>query len=141
MEVGFGEFPGTGGLQFLVSLIGRARALECILSARSVDAIEAAAIWWVNRAFGSKEELEQGVTALAERIATFPKQGLSAIKSRIDVQKPSEADIKEDNSLFTQPEKTKDVPESQDRYLVLSGNESANAFEKDIPQDLPAVLT
>ena len=80
-------------------------------------------------------------TALAERIATFPKQGLMAIKSRVNVQKPTEADIKRDNSLFTQLEKTQVVQGSQNRYLVLSANESDNAFEKDIPQDVPEVLT
>ncbi|MCJ1457648.1 hypothetical protein MMC28_008017 [Mycoblastus sanguinarius] len=133
--------PGTRSVQFLVSLIGRARALEYILSARSVDAIEAAAIGWVNRAFSSEIELESEVTALAERIATFPKQGLAAIKSRVNIQKPSEDAIMGDNSLFTQLEKSGIVQQSQDRYLVLSANESANTFEKDIPQDLPAVLT
>lgn len=69
LEIGFGVFPGTGGVQFLTSLIGRARALEYILSARSVDAIEAAAIGWVNKAFPSEKELDHAVTALAERIA------------------------------------------------------------------------
>ncbi|MCJ1227568.1 hypothetical protein MMC12_004224 [Toensbergia leucococca] len=140
LEVGFGELPGTGGLQFLVSLIGRARALEYILSARSVDAIEAAAIGWVNRAFSSEMVLKTEVTALAERIATFPKQGLAAIKSRVNVQKPTEGDIKGDNSLFTELEKTTVVQQSQDRYLVLSANESANVFEKGIPEDIPEVL-
>ena len=140
LEVGFGVLPGTGGVQFLVELIGRARALEYILSARSVDAVEAAAIGWVNRAFNSQLELSQEVTALAERIATFPKQGLAAIKSRVNVQKPTEADVLGDNRLFTKLEKTAVVQQSQDKYLVLSANEGDNTFEKDIPQDTSAVL-
>lgn len=53
LGIGYRELPGTGGLHFLVSLMGRAGALDCFLSARSVDAAEAAAIWWVNKAFGS----------------------------------------------------------------------------------------
>ena len=101
LEIGFGELPGTGGVQFLVDLIGRARALEYILSARSVDANEAAAIGWVNRAFPSAQGLESEVSALAERIATFPKQGLAAIKSRVNIQKPTQEDISGDNNLFT----------------------------------------
>ena len=36
----------------------RARALEYILSARGVDAIEAAAIGWVDRAFWQREKVE-----------------------------------------------------------------------------------
>ena len=128
-------------MQFLLSLIERARALEYILSARSVNAIEAAAIGWVNKAFGTEKDLTEGVTALAERIATFPKQGLAASKSRVSVQKPTETDIRGDNSLFTQLERTQVVQSSQNRYLVLSANESANAFEKVIPEDVPQVLT
>lgn len=140
LEVGFGVLPGTGGVQFLVDLIGRARALEYILSARSVDAVEAAAIGWVNRAFSSELELSQEVTALAERIATFPKQGLTAIKSRVNVQKPTWADILGGDRIFTQLEKTAVVQQSQDKYLVLSANESDTKFKKNIPQDIPAIL-
>ena len=140
LEIGFGELPGTGGVQYLVHLVGRARALEYILSARSVDAVEAAAIGWINRAFGSEAELKSGVTSLAERIATFPEQGLSAIKSRVNAQKPSEENLRGDNSLFTQLEKTAVVQQSQDRYLVLSGNESDSKFEKNIPEDIAQIL-
>ena len=127
-------------MQFLVSLIGRAKALEYILSARSVDPIEAAAIGWVHRAFGSEKELIEGVRALAERITTSPKQGLAAIKSRVNVQKPMETDIRCDSS-FTQLEKTQIAQSSQNRYLVLSVNESASVFEKGTPEDVQQVLT
>ena len=127
-------------MQFLVSLIGRARALEYILLARSVNAIEAAAIGWIKEAFGSEKELTERMTALVERIATFPKQGQAAIKSRVNVQKSTKTDIRSDNSLFTQLEKTQVVQSSQNRYLVLSANESANAFEKGTPEDVPQVL-
>ena len=130
LEIGFGELPGTGGLQFLVSLIRRARALEYILSARSVDAIEAAAIRSVNKAFGSEKELTERVTALAERIAIFPKQVLAANKSRVNVQKPTETDIRGDINLSTQLEKMQIVQSSRNQYLVLSANESANTFKE-----------
>ena len=73
LEIGQGELPGTGGVQFLVDLIGRARALEYILSASSMNTAQAAEIGWVNRAFGIETELKSEVTSLAERIATFPK--------------------------------------------------------------------
>lgn len=140
LEVGFGVFPGTGGIQFLVSLMGRARALEYILSANSVNATEAAEIGWVNKAFDTETELQNGVTALAERIATFPKQGLAAIKQRVNVQKPTLANIRGDNNLFVQLEKTAVVQQSQNQYLRLSANESDNTFEKNVPQDIPQVL-
>ena len=112
-EIRFGELPGTGGLQILVGLIGGTRALEYILSARSVDTIEAAATGRVHKAFGSGKELTEGVTALAERIVTYPKQGLAAIKSMVNVQKPTETDTRGDNGLFTQLEETQVVQGSQ----------------------------
>ena len=141
IEVGQGVLPGSGGLQFLVNLIGRARALEYILTARCVNATEAAAIGWVNQAFDTETNLKNEVTALAERIAVFPKQALAAIKSRVNVQKPTEVDILGDNKLFTQLEMTAVVQKAQERYLVLSGNQSDNAFERNLPQDIPRILT
>lgn len=99
-EIGFGSLPGAGGVQFLTRLIGRARALEYILSARTVDAATAAAIGWVNRAFDSEAELRREVDALARRMASFPAQGLAAVKARVNAQMPSDEDLRGDNELF-----------------------------------------
>ena len=140
LEVGFGLPPGAGGIQFLVKLIGRARALEYILSGRAVDAVTAAAIGWVNKAFGSAEELTQETDALAERIAAFPEQGLAAIKARVNVQKPSDADLQGDNDLFTQLTSTKVTQEAGTMFLKVSENESAGTFELNLPEDLTEIV-
>ena len=58
LEIGQGELPGTGGVQFLLDLIGGARALEYILSARGLNAVQAAVFVWVNQAFTSEAELK-----------------------------------------------------------------------------------
>src|SRR5262245_29309015 len=49
-EQGFGLIPGAGGIQHLTRLMGRARALEVILSADDYDAELAERYGWVNRA-------------------------------------------------------------------------------------------
>ena len=136
LEVGFGFLPGAGGTQYLVKLIGRARALEYILSGRSVDAVTAAAIGWVNKAFGSSEELGREVESLAERIAAFPQQGLAAIKARVNVQKPSEEDLDGDLELFNQLASTNVAQAAGQKFLQLSGEESLGAFELDVPDDI-----
>ena len=123
-------------MQFLVKLIGRARALEYILSGRSVDAATAAAIGWVNKAFGSQQELRSEVEALAARIAAFPEQGLAAIKARVNVQKPSDADLQGDLDLFDQLAATNVTQEASDRFLELSGDETADSFELNLSDDL-----
>ena len=138
-EVGFGLLPGAGGVQYLVKLIGRARALEYILSSRSVDAVTAAAIGWVNKAFGSSEELRREVDSLAERIAAFPQQGLAAIKARVNVQKPSEEDLDGDLELFNQLANTDVQQAAGQKYLQLSGEESEGTFELDVPDDIDQI--
>ena len=90
LEVAFDLAPGAGGVQYLVSLIGRARALGSLLSGRAVDAMTAVLIGWVNKAFRTAEELKVEVDALAERIAKFPEQGIRASKKRVNAQRPSD---------------------------------------------------
>ena len=139
-EIGFGLLPGAGGVQFLTKLIGRARALEYILSARAVDAATAAAIGWVNRAFESQGALENEVNGLATRIASFPEQGLAAIKARVNIQKPSEADLNADNDLFGRLGGTEITRAAADKYLKLSEEESNNVFERGIPDNVAQIL-
>ena len=49
-EQGFGLVPGAGGIQHLTRLMGRARALEVMLSADDYDAELAERYGWINRA-------------------------------------------------------------------------------------------
>ena len=124
LEVSFGLLPGAGGVQFLTALLGRARALEYILSASAVDAVTAATIGWVNRAFGNTAELKDGVTALANRINSFPKQGLGAVKSRVNVQKPPEADLDGDFELLGKLSTSTVSQLTANKFLQLSDNQS-----------------
>src|SRR5262245_64808992 len=70
-EVGFGLIPGAGGVQHLVRLMGRGRALEAVLSGEDYDAALAERYGWINRALPAAE-LGGFVSALAHRIAGFP---------------------------------------------------------------------
>lgn len=60
-----------GGTQRLPAIVGLGRALDLILSGRSVDAGEALAIGLATEIVATGTELERAV-ALAERIASFP---------------------------------------------------------------------
>lgn len=136
-EVGFNILPGAGGLQYLVKLIGRARALEYILSGRSVDANTAAAIGWVNRAFPTSAQLLRETDALARRIASFSGPALAAIKQRINASsKPSAQSIADDSAVFFQLNSLPVAQAAGTRYLRLSDNQSGNAFELAVPANL-----
>ena len=63
--------------------MGRARALEVLLSADDYDADLAERYGWINRALPAAD-LASFVHALAHRIAGFPPAGLAAIKDRIN---------------------------------------------------------
>ena len=73
-EPGFGVIPGGGGVQHLVRLMGRARALEVMLSAEDYDADLAERYGWINRALPANA-LGDFVSSLAHRIAGFPAAG------------------------------------------------------------------
>jgi enoyl-CoA hydratase/carnithine racemase len=82
-EPAFGVIPGTGAVQHLTRLMGRARALEVMLSAEDYDADSAERYGWINRALPA-EELGEFVRSLAHRIASFPAAGHIAIKDRVN---------------------------------------------------------
>ena len=82
-EPAFGLLPGGGGVQHLTRLMGRARALEVMLSAEDYDADLAERYGWINRALPA-DELRPFVTSLAHRIAGFPAAGHAAVKDRVN---------------------------------------------------------
>jgi enoyl-CoA hydratase/carnithine racemase len=99
-EAAFGQIPGGGAAQYLARLMGRARALEVLLSAGDYDAELAEQYGWINRALPARA-LGAFVRELAERIASFPAAGLLAIKDRVDAitLAPSD-DFRRDSDLF-----------------------------------------
>jgi enoyl-CoA hydratase/carnithine racemase len=99
-EAGLGALPGAGGIQHLVRLMGRARALEVMLSSGDYDAQLAEAYGWINRALPAAE-LDDYVAALAQRIAKFPAAGRIAIKERVNAIALAPADdFRRDSDLF-----------------------------------------
>lgn len=87
-EVALGIIPGGGGTQRLARLVGRARALEIVLGCADLDADEAAAIGYVNRAL-AEAELMPLVRALAEHIASMPPEAVRLAKEAVDRALPS----------------------------------------------------
>src|SRR5712671_2444825 len=78
-EQALGVLPGGGASQHLARLLGRARALEVMLSAEDYDADLAERYGWINRAL-SAASLDHFVRSLAHRIARFPAAGQLAVK-------------------------------------------------------------
>ena len=99
-ESAFGLIPGGGATQYLARIMGRARALEVLLSAEDYDAELAERYGWINRALPAST-LSDFVTALARRIARFPAAGQVAIKDRINgITLAPTDDFRRDSDLF-----------------------------------------
>ena len=102
-EPAFGQIPGGGATQYLTRLMGRARALEVLLSADDYDADLAARYGWINRALPA-DELAAFVAALAHRVAAFPAAGHVTVKERINAVSlaPPVEDFRRDSDLFAE---------------------------------------
>lgn len=83
VEITNGLIPGAGGTLFLTRLIGRARAMEYILTGKDITASEAERIGWINRSFETKAELYSYITGITSRIRLFPFTALQAAKKSI----------------------------------------------------------
>ena len=111
-EQAFGLLPGAGGVQHSARLMGRARALEVMLSAEDYDAELAERYGWINRALPASA-LSGFVRALARRIGGFPAAGHIAVKDRVNAiaLAPTE-DFRRDSALFGEGVRN---PEAQSR--------------------------
>jgi len=129
-EPAFGLVPGGGGAQHLVRLMGRARALEVMLSAQDYDAELAERYGWINRALPASA-LGDFVKSLAHRIAKFPASGLIAVKKRANaIALAPVEDFRRDSDLFG---KGSSKPEPQRRFAdALKRGFQTRAGEMDL---------
>jgi enoyl-CoA hydratase/carnithine racemase len=99
-EPAFGQIPGGGAAQYLTRLMGRARALEVMLTADDYDADLAERYGWINRALPA-DALDEFVRALAHRIAAFPAAGHEVVKQRVNaISLAPLDDFRRDSDLF-----------------------------------------
>ncbi|MEA2630081.1 MAG: enoyl-CoA hydratase [Chloroflexota bacterium] len=81
-EIKIGVIPGAGGTQRLTRAIGKARAMELILTGRSIDAREADALGLVTSVVPAEATVAAAM-ALAGRIAAMPPLAVVAAKEAV----------------------------------------------------------
>ena len=110
-EIKLGLIPGYGGTQRLPRLIGEGRALELVMSGRTVDADEALRIGLVNRLIEG-DPVAQGVAYAREFSAySLPVLGFArdAVKRALDT--PLNEGLRIDADLSTLAYQTRDAAE------------------------------
>lgn len=82
-EIRLGVMPGMGGTQRLTRLVGKAKAMDMILTGRTLSAEEAERAGLVARVFAQEELLEQSLDA-AQAIASWGKLAVMAAREAVD---------------------------------------------------------
>jgi enoyl-CoA hydratase len=81
-EIKLGVMPGAGGTQRLTRAIGKARAMELILTGRTMSAAEADAMGLLTKVVPADSTLDEAL-ALAARVAAQPPVAVRAAKQAI----------------------------------------------------------
>jgi len=82
-EIKLGVIPGIGGTQRLTKLVGKAKAMDLILTGRTMDAAEAERCGLVARVY-PPEQLLPETAAAAAIIASYSKPALMAAREAVD---------------------------------------------------------
>ena len=130
-EIGFGAPPGAGGVQHLVRLLGRGRAMEALLGAADFDADEAERYGWINRALPDAE-LDDFVDGLARRIASFPADAVRATKQVLNEMTLPAADAVRADAKRFQQFVASDVVKARMATLFEQGLQTRGDLELDL---------
>ena len=82
-EITLAIIPGSGGTQRLTRAVGKAKAMEMILSGRMIDATEAERCGLVSRVVANDKLLEEALK-LADRIAAQSRPAVLAAKEAVN---------------------------------------------------------
>jgi enoyl-CoA hydratase len=83
-EINLGIIPGAGGTQRLTRAVGKAKAMEMILTGRMMDAAEAERAGLVSRIVPAAELVAEALK-VAERIATLSRPVVAMAKEAVNI--------------------------------------------------------
>ncbi|WP_411054673.1 enoyl-CoA hydratase-related protein [Streptomyces sp. E11-3] len=82
-EIKLGVIPGIGGTQRLTRLVGRAKAMDLVLTGRTMDAAEAERSGLVSRVVPDEAVLDEATRAAAA-IASYGRAAVTAAREAVD---------------------------------------------------------
>jgi enoyl-CoA hydratase len=117
-EINLGIIPGFGGTQRLSRLVGKAKAMEIILTGDMINTQEAKALGLVNKVVPEGEVLKQAV-GLAKKIASKGKKAIAAAMSAIQegTMQPLSQGLALEAKLFGRICETSDMKEGVSAFL------------------------
>lgn len=116
-EINLGILPGYGGSQRLPQLIGKARALEMMLTGDMITAQQALQFGLINQIAELGQELEQAINLLT-KISSKPPMSVTRIISAVNSYYPSlHEGIHEEGKHFNDLAQTEDFKEGVRAFL------------------------
>lgn len=117
-EINLGIIPGFGGTQRLSRLVGKAKAMEIILTGDMINAQEAKALGLVNKVVPEGEVLKQAV-GLAKKIASKGMKAIAAAMNAVQegTTQPLSQGLALEAALFGQICETSDMKEGVSAFL------------------------
>ena len=121
MEIPLGILPGGTGTQRLPRLVGRARAMEIVLGGGDLDAETAERWGYLNRIYAAAD-IEAKVSALANRIASFPVEAVRLGKAAVSAADlPLAQGLQEEAYLFARLLRTDSAQHNMREFLQIGG--------------------
>jgi enoyl-CoA hydratase len=82
-EINLGVMPGAGGTQRLTRAVGKSKAMEMVLAARMMDAVEAERANLVSRVVPADQLVDEAIK-LAEKIASLSPVAVALAKQAVN---------------------------------------------------------
>ena len=109
-EIGIGVIPGAGGTQRLTRAIGRARAMELVLTGRRIKAPDAERMGLVTMLVPADEVLDRAL-GLASEIAAMPVLAVRAAKAAVNATQ----ELSLDHGLRFERDRFEELFETEDQ--------------------------
>lgn len=119
-EIKLGAIPAYGGTQSLPALIGSDRALDLMLTGRTVDVSEAHAIGLISRVAVVETPLLDQALALANSVAKYSQVAISGIRRCVAAAGPvvTEQGLRVEQTEFDTVSKSEDAAEGVLAFLT-----------------------
>jgi enoyl-CoA hydratase len=91
-EVKLGLLPAYAGTQFLPAIVGKARALEIMLTGRVIDCAEACSIGLIHRVSTAGASLAEQARAFGEEVSGWSPSAVSWIRACVEAAGPEVTD-------------------------------------------------
>ncbi|KAJ3552444.1 hypothetical protein NPX13_g11111 [Xylaria arbuscula] len=121
------------------SILGKAKALEYLLAAKSFTGPAGEALGLYNKCYDDSQTLKDSVLELAQRIALFPRVALNQTKSVLSFLNPPNDAFQLDFEAFYDIEQGPEQQANVRKFIELSEGQSANHYELGLGDSVMAL--